>query len=50
MNYNYVYSIDRKGWCVYKTISELTMEYHSGPFETKEHAKSEAKRLEDLSA
>jgi hypothetical protein len=49
MKYGYEYSIDRMGWCVYKLDPDgFTMEYWCGPLESKELAKSEAKRLDGL--
>jgi hypothetical protein len=51
MKYVYHYSEARIGWCIYKKEKgDLIMEYLSGPYETKEHAKSEAGRLAELDA
>jgi len=42
------YDDNRAGWCVFKKDNELISQFHAGPFETKQHADSEAERLNDL--
>lgn len=42
------YNVDKAGWCVYKILNELVMEFHAGPFSEQAIAQSEAKRLNDL--
>ena len=45
--YYVMHDVDRAGWCIFIKDSELISRFVAGRFESKEHAESEAFRLNE---